>query len=191
MAKAKDGRGQPKHDWTKLKTEFLTGDWVTVKQFLEDKGIPYSNSKQCVGWMQDKKQYQQEVLKQSSQAMMEEDVEDILKVRKRQARLARFMQLKGAKVLETEEIEDVDTARKLVVSGLKEERKVLGMEGGGKKSFTQINIGAKTNMDKLIANADYEELLEFIAELKRERARRSLSSSAEQSSGKVEEGEVV
>lgn len=189
--KPKQKRRAKKYDWVKLKAEFLSGDWLTAKDFLRDKKMPLANQKNTKGWTEDKKKYQEQVLIESSKEMMKDDTFDIVKVRQRQARLARFMQLKGMQTIKTEEVKDVDTARKLVVAGLKEERHAVGMEQKGGTSLTQINIGGKTNLDKLVDKLDYEGILELIAELKRERARRALQPSNESSDAEVEDGEII
>ncbi len=44
---------------------------------------------------------------------------------------------------------NVEDARKLVVSGMEQERRALGIEGGATQNLTQINIGPKTSVDKL------------------------------------------
>lgn len=179
-----------KYNWEKLKAEFIAGDWLNVTEFFRDKNIPMSNSSKTVGWGDEKQKYEKEVLTAASKKMLSQDVEDITKVRSRQARLAKFMQLKGMNKLQTTEVNNLDEARKLMVSGMQEERRALGMEGN-KQSLTQINIGGpKTNLDKLVEKLDYEGLLGLIAQLKRERARRTLPDPDEQSVGTVEEGRV-
>jgi hypothetical protein len=83
------------------------------------------------------------------------------------------MQLKGMAKLKDLNPTNVDEARKLVVSGLQEERRALGMEGAGGQSLTQVNIYPKTNLDKIIEKLDYAGILQLIADVKRTRARKA------------------
>lgn len=179
-----------KYNWEKLKAEFLAGEWKSVLEFLDEKKIPRSNSINTTGWVKDKRAIQEKALEESTKKLVKDDVEDAIKVRKRQARLARFMQMKGANVLKEMPIETTEEARKLVVAGMQEERSALGMNKG-KQSLTQINIGAKTNLDKLVDKLDYEGLLELIAELKRERAGRPVRQAASGGKPEIEEGEII
>lgn len=186
-----------RHNWDKLKQEYLTGDWVSVREFLRDRGISLNNVNQVSGWSREKKELSAKTIEVTKEKLIQGDASEITKIRERQARLARFLQLKGAKVLEKEGLDITpDDARKMVVAGLQEERKAVGIEGsGGDKgntSLTQINInGPKTNLDKLVESLDYEGLLGLIADLKRERTRRFIPASATNSSGEVQEGKII
>jgi hypothetical protein len=180
-----------KYNWEKLRAEFIAGEWLSIAQFFKDKKISISNQKRTVGWVDAKKKHQKEVFRNSSKQLMDGEIQNIVEIRNRQARLARFLQLKGMNALQAKDVQTVEDARKLVVSGMDEERRVVGMDGAAKQSFTQINIGPKTNLDKLVEKMDYEELLGLIAQLKRERAGRSLPNTASESGSEIEEGEVV
>lgn len=184
-----------KYDWIELKKEFLQGDWLTVADFLRENEIPLSNQVNTTGWIDDKKEKQRESLIASTDAMVEQDTQNIVEARKRQARLSRFMQLKGAKAMQDLEVDDVGEARKLLVDGLKEERKVLGMGRGSRgeaKNLTQFNINfAKTNFDKLLESADYEGILRLIADVRRERDRRFGEEASPGSEQETEKGRTV
>jgi len=181
-----------KYDWGKLKTEFITGDYLSAREFLAAKGMPVINYPQIVGWGAEKKKYEKDALMASAQQLLKQDVTSLNTVRMRQARLARFLQLKGTTVLKGTEAETVEDARKLVVSGLQEERRALGLEGGvTKQSWMQININPKTNLDKMIEKMSYEQILELIAELKRLGARSVVAKATDSSSGEAEEGETL
>jgi len=186
-------KGVRKYNWEKLKAEFLSGEWLTIRSFLKDKGMPIVYYPQTVGWVKEKKKFQKEALMASTQQILKEDITNLTNVRLRQARLARFLQLKGLAKLKEMSPETVDDARKLVVSGLQEERRALGIEytGKGGQNLTQINIKLpKTNLDKMIEKMSYEEVLTVIAELKRLGAGRSVSKTTNSSPGEVEEGKV-
>lgn len=184
-----------KKDWPRLKHEFVTGNFTTVREFLATKGIPFMNYPAISGWATERRNYQEKVLAQAEKRTEAAEVESLSDVRIRQARLARFLQLKGAeRMKEIKNINDVDIdeARKMVITGLEQERKALGMEGGN-QNLTQINInsGIKTNLDKMIEGMDYEQTLELVAELKRIRAGRAVSEASGSSTSKAEEGEVL
>lgn len=192
MSKSKTKKTKSKWDWPNLRKEFLAGDWKTVKSFLVEKKIPYTNFAQTSGWAAEKKELQERSIEVTKSKLVEQESDNIVEVRKRQARLARFMQLKGAKKLEKLVPETVDEARRLVVAGMKEERSSLGMDGTGKQSLTQINIQSpKTNLDRLVESLDYEGVLKLIAELRQERDERSRAESPKSGSAEIEEGETV
>jgi len=188
----------PKYDWPKLKHDFLTGDYKTVSEFLRKKGMPLARQSTTVakhtrGWSGEKGQMREKALQESAKKMVETEFEDVAAVRIRQARAARFLQKKGLKRLEEMDITDIEDARKLVVSGLQEERSALGLNVKG-QSLTQVNIALpKTRYDEVIEKSDYEGLLKFIAELKRlkrERTGRSLPEGSGASEGEVQTGKV-
>jgi hypothetical protein len=192
MNKSEPRKTKSKWDWPKLRKEFLAGEWKTVKGFLIEKGIPYTNFAQTTGWAEEKKELQEKSIEVTKSKLVEQESDNIVEIRKRQARLARFMQLKGAKKLEDLHPETVDEARRLVVAGMKEERASLGMEGSGKQSLTQINIQSpKTNLDRLVESLDYEGVLKLIAELRQERDGRPRAESLKGGVAKVEEGKTV
>jgi len=173
-----------KWDWDKLKAEFLAGKWLTVKEFLEEKGIPagWAFDDKVKGWAKDKKEMSKKALERSTKEILKKDINDITSIRMRQARTARFMQLKGLATLREKEVESIEEARRLVTAGLKEEREALGIGSPRQQTLTQINIGGpKTNLDKMIEDLDYEGILKLIAELKRERVKRTRKKVASDS----------
>jgi hypothetical protein len=193
MRKKGEGLGvSAKHDWQTMRAEYLSGPWLSLRSFIRDKGL---NDKivwvQTRGWVAEKKAMKQQIIETTKERVIDEDVRDINTIRLRQARLARFLQLKGIEAVKDQPIENVEDARRFIVSGLQEERRALGMEGGGNTNLTQININPKTNLDKLVEGLNYEGILKLIADLKRERAGRSLPKSTSDSTGTVEEGETV
>lgn len=183
-----------KYDWLALKKEFLEGNYSGPKDFLLKKGIKITNLKQTANWQKEKKEMKEKAIEATKSKIVQDEVESASDIRKRQANLARFMQLKGASSLQTLKPSNVDEARKLVVSGMEQERSALGLERDSKsgQTLTQINIlGPKTNLDRLVEELDYEGVLKLIAELRREKSRRSGESATDGSSREIEEGEVV
>ncbi len=182
-------------NWIKLKREFLEGDYITLRGFLKKNGIPHDDNrrpKQTNGWMGEKKTLEKKALLASKQSIISKGAVDLTKIRLRQQRISRFMQLKGETALEGTKVKDVDEARKLVVSGMEQERRALGLEGGGKQSLTQINIETpKTNLDRLIEKLNYEGILELIAELKRLGTGGFAAKTIDSSPAKVEDGKTV
>jgi hypothetical protein len=181
-----------RNDWKKLKAEFLTSDILTIKDFLASKGITKFFNNYTAGWAREKRQYRDKVLAKVEEVGVQKEATNLVEARERQARLSRFLQLKGAEKLKTVESQSlgVNEARKLVVSGMEQERKALGLDNQP-SNLTQINIqgGPKTNLDRMVEELSYEELLELIAVLKRSRARRTISEASDVSEPEVEEGE--
>lgn len=192
MNKSKRRKRRSKWDWPKLKIQFLSGDFGSVKDFLRQKGIPETTIAPTVGWAAEKKDFQSRSVEVTKDKLVEQESDNIVEIRKRQARLARFMQLKGAKKLEDLDPETVDEARRLISSGMREERASLGMDSASKQSLTQINIESpKTNLDRLVEGLDYEGVLKLIAELRRERDDRARKTAVVDSGTEIEEGETV
>ena len=171
-----------RYDWVNLKKEFFKGDYVSVSGFLKEKGIPDSvwNRKKTKGWTAQKEQYRQDALERGLEKSVDEIGLSIADTRRKQANLARFMQLKGEAALQgiDPDIVGVDDARKLVVAGMREERTALGMDSVKSPHLTQVNINLPpTKFDNFIEGASYEDLIQFLADIKRERARYSLPES--------------
>lgn len=185
-----------KHDWVKYKAEFMAGPWVSVRQFLKEKGLSFSLIKKTKGWSAEKKTLAQAALDISTGKILQKDIQDILEMRKRQTGFARYMQYRAARKMKKvvdDELSPED-ARRLMVSGLEEERKAMGAEEGQtpKQTLTQININPpKTNLDRLIEKLDYEGILKLIAELKRLGAGTPIQQAPDSSTGEVEEGETI
>ncbi len=185
-----------KYDWAKLKAEFFGSDALSVAQFLRDKGMDKVkiNRSYTLGWLVERDKMKNESLTAASKKTINEETEDLMTARLRQARLSRYLQMRGAEALKAvgdPKTIGIDDARKLVVSGMEQERRALGIEGGGTQNLTQINIGPKTSVDKLLAGLNYEGILRLLAELRRERSSRSGGQIAGGSSDKVSEGEII
>ncbi len=172
------------YDWEALKTEFMRGPWKTVAEFKKDQQIPdnaYLNIKMR-GWAKEKMELVADAVRESAGELVEITPTDVEVVRKRQADHARLLQKKGLDALEVFTPKNADEARKMVVSGLQEERAALGVfeKGGSLPNLTQVNVNLpKTKFDKIVNDQDFAGILKFIAEVKRERARRvgTVSSS--------------
>lgn len=154
-----------KYNWRQLQEEFTTGNWLTISQFFRDKGISNNsrNRTNARGWLESKVNYEKEVLTQARKTVIESEIE----VRIRQQKASQLLQLKGLERLEDLSIQTIDEARKLIVEGMEQERQALGLDKD--IQATQINVlpQGKTELDKRIENAGYEELLGMIAELKK------------------------
>ena len=186
--------GGIRHNWPKLKKEFISGEWPSVRAFLIAKKISQYNASKTKGWAQEKQTIAQKIYDVTKKRLIFNESSDLMKIRERQSRIAKFLQTKGMEVIKSASSESIsaDDARKMVVAGLEQERKSIGMdEARGNTSLTQININAKTNLDKLVEGLNYEGVLGLIAELKRERDRRFVPATTSESSGKAENGEVI
>lgn len=174
----KKGKPKNKYDWIAIRKEFVRGDYLSIPDFLEKKQMPafYKHNIRLSGVVKERDEYRKSILAKANEKQLDDDADDVVKIRRRQARLARFMQLKAAEAMKDTSLKvtSVEEARKLLQSGLEQERKALGLDGGMDKpgSLTQINInntGPKTQLDRLLESASYEDTLRIIAELKRGR----------------------
>lgn len=181
-----------KYDWAALKIEFLKGKWLNVAEFIRDKNMSLNSLQayETKGWAEEKKQLARKSMEIATQHIVEEDINNEKNVRERQAKLARGLQLKGIKALEEMEPRSIEDARKLIQTGLIQERDALGIsEGkkGGVTSLTQVNVSLpKTKLDQLLDGLDAEGILKLIAELRRQRKLRAGAVS-----GIASEGEVI
>lgn len=169
-----------KYDWNALKLEFMQGPWQGISEFRRFKGMPDSQKNNHItaktaGWTQEKRKFLAQATQKATTQLLEAKTEDIKDIRERQARLARLMQLKGAESLKRLDPEDADQARKMVVSGLEEERTALGINPkSGAASLTQVNVNLpRTTFDEILEGATFDELMQLIAEIRRERVRRA------------------
>ncbi len=159
-----------KYDWPRLKQEFIEGSWLTITSFLRSKNIK-SNSRtrsQSKGWQEARGEYLKEIVTQTRQQALQGEVE----IRLRQQEEAKLMQTKGMESLNMLDVTTADEARKLITAGLEQERRAMGLEGNFRPSkLTQVNVavGPKTKFDSMIENLSYEELLHFIAEIRKEK----------------------
>lgn len=172
-----------KYDWVMLKEEFMAGPWLTVKEFMEHKDIPWNyHKKNTKGWSAEKSELtvdQRELAIVTRKERSKSLAKKILELERRQAYLSRFLQQKAIQKIKATDAEDltVEEARKLLSLGMETERKVLryddipdGDDGGKGKgnTYNQINFNQLgTNFDKIIKEGSYEEIIELIAELKR------------------------
>ncbi len=168
-----------RYDWHKLKLEFFEGPWKTLKDFREFKKMPgYVQSpyitKKMKGWSKEKESLMDKALGRATDQILEESSQDLAKVKVRQARIARWVAMKGAAALKNLEPKNVEEARKLLLTGLEQERKALGIGKRSPQSLTQVNVNLpKTRLDELLEGKSYEEILGLIAEVKRQRALRA------------------
>ncbi len=168
---------KPHRNWTILKLEFMRGPWQTLAQFARDKNIPNNANtwQRSKGWVKEKQVILTKAAEQVSGDLVTEKANDIKIVQERHARLARWMQLKAGEALKTLNPLTVDEARKLLLSGLSEERLALNMNSGrgGATNMTQVNLNLpKTNLDQLLDGNDTAGLLKLIADIKQQRAQR-------------------
>lgn len=162
------------HDWSSLREEFIQGPWLTIAAFLNAKKLlnnSYSR-KMSEGWLEARTEHRSDLYTRTRERVIADEAE----IRARQVKLSRLMQVRGATTLSKLPIYSADHARKLVVDGMREEREVLGLSQhrqGRTSSMTQVNITLpKTQFDDLIEEMSYEEMLQFLAEIRKEKERR-------------------
>lgn len=187
------GKALPiKIDKIKLKQEFMEGPWTTIVDFFRFKGIVTDEPNRSLhtrGWSREK----QAIL--AAKAIVPAKKKDLVmelahleETRLRQAKVARFLQKLGENELKKEGKEiDAEVARKLIISGMEQERIALGMDKPGQPgSLTQINVTLpKTRLDDVLEKMNYEQLIEFAAELKRYRKPLPGGSGASVSEGTI------
>jgi hypothetical protein len=194
-------KGYPKYNWAMLKLEFFQGPWSTASHFRREMGLRLPGGAENArivakmkGWAEEKEEWQSKIIEKATDKLAKETEDDVKKVKARQARLARWMALKGAQALEGVDTDDLDpeTARKLIVDGLKQEREALGVgkekKGGGQGAQVHINL-PETRLDEFIEKADYKDILRLVGEVRR---RRTAISSGEvidaEGEGEVQQG---
>lgn len=160
-----------KYQWQLLKDEYVRGGWPSVSAFLKEKHFTnnsYTRSR-AKGWGIEKTAYIKRVITQT-QAL---SVKSVAEVQYRQATLAQKLQLKGVEGLIKMPIDSCDTARKLVVDGLEQERQCLGLDCKDNIGSTRIdNTSPITGIDKFLEGLSYEDTLMLIAQIKKEKQRR-------------------
>ncbi len=168
------------YNWIELKEEFMQGPWVRISEFKKDQHMPLDDQsldRKMKGWAKKKKYIVKDLTTEFAGEVV--DITDnspaaIELTRREQAKTARILQKKGLDALDVFSPKNAEEARKMVVSGLQEERAALGIsERGGQSNLTQVNVSLpKTKFDKIINEQDFAGILKFIAEIKRERTRR-------------------
>lgn len=155
-----------KYDWQNLKIEFVSGKWLTISTFCQDRGVRYNGyaRSHTAGWLEEKKHYQDIIQTKVRDSTISEEIE----IRLRQLHLARKLQEKGQRKLKGLPIKNAEQARKLIVSGMEQERIVLGIDKASFTTDVKVDL-PKTRLDDLMEKMNYEELIEFAAELKRKK----------------------
>ena len=66
-----------KYDWTKLKREYLTGEYKSIAEFLREKGMTRTGfvNKQTSGWDKERATLQQEKSKKILESVTEKQIE--------------------------------------------------------------------------------------------------------------------
>lgn len=159
-------------DWVNLKNQYITGNWVTVSEFFNANKIKNNsrNRTQTKGWKNERLDYMTKVNVRTQIKSVEANAD----IKARHHLISKKLQLKGLEGLAELTIESVDEARKMIVSGLQEERIALGIEDTkGKQNLTQVNVNLpRTKFDDMIEGKTYQEILQLIAEIHREKERR-------------------
>lgn len=160
-----------KYNWLKLRANFVSGDCLTVVEFFRAHNVP-SNSRtrlNAKGWREERLEYQKKIIAQTQERTVESEAE----IRLRQQREALLLQSKGLQRLKELPVERLDDARKLLVDGLQQEREALGL-GSERSERLQVAVDLlpHTDFDRMFKNLNYEQTLELIAGVKKEKERR-------------------
>lgn len=176
-----------------LKLEFMRGPWETVNEFLRFKKMtprtksPYISA-MTRGWPTEKRKLMSNALERASSDIVNDKMEEIKSVKLRQARIAKEMIDVGHEALVVHKPETAEEARKMIQTGMEQEREALGIGvKGGAQNLTQVNFNLpKTKFDQIIDGNDFEGILGLIAEIRRERIRRTGELSLVESKDKTE-----
>jgi len=159
-----------KYDWLRLRNEFISGDWLSLSDFFRDKKIKNNSRTRSVvtGWKEERRKY----IHQTIQKVQEKALETEIDIRLRQQNISKKLQEKGLAAINNLPVRSLEDARKVITSGLEQERAAVGIDSKH-VSATQINFNyGRTNLDFKIEKMTYVELLEFIAEIKKEKESR-------------------
>lgn len=155
-----------KFDWVRLKNLFVDGSWLTISSFLIDQNIQnnsYVRSK-TLGWLESRRIRQEEL----ATKIRERNFESELQVRHRQQQFSLRLQMKGLQGLKESKVDNPEIARKMVATGLEQERAALGLDRQMDSSLTQVNVNLpKTKFDKFLEDGSYEDIVQLIAMLKK------------------------
>lgn len=193
-ARRTENGGFKRRDYGKLKKEYFEGDFKTLQDFKRAKGIQESITAPFVGWKDEKILYNSSKDREIIRMSKGNIVQTVEEIKQKQINLYNFMLEKAAAFYEDPNfvVTNAEDARRLAETSMQGIRKLSGMEdGGGPKSLTQINITGKTNLDKLLETASHDEIIEYIAEVKRARVGVVRADASSASTQEVEEGEVI
>lgn len=162
-----------KYDWLRLKDEFVRGKWFSVSEFLRVKNIPNNSysRKKTTGWKDVKTKFVTEIVIRTQ----EKSVDTESDIRFRQQQLAKQLQYKGESKLEELSVDSIGEARKLITEGLREEREALGININHNNTQINLAITGSSEIDKMVEGMGYEQILELLAEVRREKQKRETS----------------
>src|SRR3972149_2312793 len=120
------------YDWKVLKREFMEGPWEAVENLRRDQASVFPKESlyiklKMAPWDIEKKALTPIVLEKASLKLVNSKAKQLERIRNRHVRLAKLMQGRGEKSLKELEPQDTEDARKLLVTGLEQERVALGM----------------------------------------------------------------
>lgn len=153
------------YDWVKLKNKFILGSWLTIASFFKEKGIKnnsYSRTR-VRGWLQERNEYHKKILIQAQSVMVDDEV----KIRRRQQLMAKQLQVVGFTQLKNKEVRTAEEARKLIETGLREERAALGLNDSKTTLGHTSAHSPFDSLDAFVEKLSYTQILELIAEIKR------------------------
>lgn len=192
--------GIQKYNWDELKKEFLISNDLTVRAFCSRRGLPNPSKnsyigKKVSGWSREKKKVKEKSLEDFAKLSTEKMLTDTKAIRIKQAKIARDVIQKSIDYLreKSSEIKSVETARKLLETGIKIERDALGISDkvGKDQSLTQINV-YMSKFGKIFEEADGEGIIKLLGAVEDARRQRS-PDTGEQVEGEVRretDGEV-
>jgi len=165
-----------KLDWNTLKQDYKYGDIESVNAFLESKEIKINGNvtRITTGWRAERDEYRR-LLEQETEDKMVKWVSDgEVEVRKRQAKVARFLQARGLEAMRKRDPKDVSEpqATRLVEIGLQEEREAIGVVNqrpliNNTVNAMSISSVMNTHFGRALQHMSYEELSVVLKEMER------------------------
>lgn len=194
----KQNQGNPKteeapvyeYNWDALKLDFYKSDFLKISDWWANKKQPQppNMADKTLGWVDEKNKFLKKNLSATRNSLMTPNDKNPEIVRKKQLNYAQYLQLHAYSYLIDHDPDSAEDARKMMISGMEQERELLGMTNKAMRTpnLTQVNVNLpKTKVDELLDKMDVHQLLEFVAELKRERSRRALPKSSRKDQGEV------
>lgn len=184
-----------KYDWVKLKNEYLRSPHTTATSFLRDSNISINGyvANMVTGWRREKTGYKKALEQSTDKKVVAQLSNDVAKVRVRQAKIARNLQTKGLMGMIGQKVSTVEQARKLILTGLEQERSALGLDKPSMQPSGDINVTLiQTRFGQSLNNLDYGQLIAILEKLEQldQRGAKGLASGGK-TQDIAQEAEIV
>lgn len=165
-----------KLDWNTLKQDYKYGNIESVNAFLESKEIKINGNvtRITTGWRAERDEYRRLLDRETEDKMVKWVSDSEVEVRKRQAKVARFLQARGLEAMRKRDTKDVSEpqATRLIEIGLQEEREAIGIVNqrpliNNTVNAMSISSVMNTHFGQALQCMTYDELAETLKEMQR------------------------